>query len=102
MRAGGIYYYNLLWTSVKHNRKDPGKTPFTNSQDISLGYNFLRQENSFFGAWKSWTIYTPTNTTAKNGSRLTVVEADDGAKHFLRSRSGFVSEKHCLQTGYLS
>ena len=22
---------------VRHNRKDPGKTPFTNSQDISLG-----------------------------------------------------------------
>ena len=63
--------YNLLWTVVRHNRKDPGKdpgkTPFTNSQDISLGYNFLRQENSFLGAWKSWTIYTPTNTTAKNG-----------------------------------
>ena len=72
---------------VRHNRKDPGKTPFTNSQDISLGYNFLRQENSFFGACKSWTIYTPTNTTAKNGSRLTVVEADDGAEHFLRARS---------------
>ena len=32
---------------VRHNRKDPGKTPFTNSQDISLGYNFLRPENSF-------------------------------------------------------
>ena len=63
MRAGVIYY--LLWTVVRHNRKDPGKTHFTNSQDISLGYNFLRQENSFFGAWKSWTIYTPTNTTAK-------------------------------------
>ena len=75
---------------VRHNRKDPGKTPFTNSQDISLGYNFLRQENSFFGACKSWTIYTPTNTTAKNGTitvGLTVVEADDEAEHFLQTRS---------------
>ena len=87
---------------VVRHIKDPGKTPFTNSQDISLGYNFLRQENSFFDAWKSWTIYTPTNITAKNGSRLTVVEADDGAEHFLRARSGFLSEKHCWQTGYLS
>ena len=52
---------------VRHNRKDPGKNTFTNSQDISLGYNFLRQENTIFGAWKSWTVYTPTNTTAKNG-----------------------------------
>ena len=31
MRAGSMYY--LLWTVVRHNRKDPGKTPFTNSQD---------------------------------------------------------------------
>ena len=60
---------------VRHNRKDTGKTPFTNSQDIPLRYNFLRQENSFFGAWKSWTIYNPTNITVKNG-RLTVVEAE--------------------------
>ena len=82
-RAVFIIYY-LLWTVVRHNRKDPGKTSFTTSQDISLGYNILRQENSFFGAWKSWTIYTSTNTTAKNGM-LMVVEADD-----------------CWQTGYLS
>ena len=34
---------------------------------------------------------TPTNITAKNGSRLTVVEADDGAEHFLRARSGILS-----------
>ena len=41
MRAGGIYY--LLWTVVRPNRKDPGKTPFTNSQDISLGQFILQQ-----------------------------------------------------------
>ena len=76
---------------VRRNRKDPGETTFTNSQDISLGYNFLRQENSFLGAWKSWTIHTPTNITAKCGSRMTVVGADDGAEHFLRARSGFLS-----------
>ena len=31
-----------------------------------------------------------------------VVEADNGAEHFLPARSGFLSEKHYWQTGYLS
>ena len=72
---------------VRHNRKDPGKTPFTNSQDISLGYNFLRQENSFFGASKSWNIYTPTNTTAKNGIK-TVVSGTQTFSGFRREGLG--------------
>ena len=44
MQAGGIYYLLFI---MDGNRKDPGKTPFTSSQDISLGYTFLRQEKKF-------------------------------------------------------
>ena len=75
---------------VRHNRKDPGKTPFTNSQDISLGYNFERGKFLFW-CLEKLDNNTPTNITAKYGSRLTVVEADDGAEHFLRARSGILS-----------
>ena len=59
--SGGRYlllviYYGR-WLDL-HNRKDPGKTPFTNSQDISLGYNFLRQENSFLVPEKLDNLYS--------------------------------------------
>ena len=103
--AGGRYLLFIIyygrWLDIIE--KTLGKTlSLTHRIYTEDSYNFLRQENSFFGAWKSWTIYTLTNTTAKNGSRLTVVEADDGAEYFLRARNGFLSEKHCWQTGYLS
>ena len=65
MRAGSIYY--LLWTVVRHTKKDPGKTPFTNSQDISLGYNFLRQENSFLVPGKAGQFILQQIQQPKNG-----------------------------------
>ena len=58
----------LLWTEVLEIiEKVPGKTHLLQTRRKSPSEIFLRQENSIFGAWKSWTIYTPTNTTAKNG-----------------------------------
>ena len=44
--------------------------------------------NSFFGAWKSWTIYTPTNATDKNGIFKTVNKSffvTILSKHFKKS-----------------